>query len=261
MEQSSTTFCIYGAITKCPTLFKCFYLWVHLSLATLNLGPASASVSDEEALFFRHSVLSNSLWPRGPQQHARPPCPSPTPGVLPNPCPWSRWCHPTISSSVAPFASRPQSFPAPGSLPMSQLFASGGQRIGVSASTPVLPMNAQDWFPLGGLLGSPCSLRDSRVLPNTTVKKHQFFGVQTEKTWDSLQDENLGLCEDGPAGLSSLLPEPIFSSAPASTWKRRRWAGRSPLHPAPWQHSGPHQSSPPSRTTQIASLIQPHNPP
>ena len=79
--------------------------------------------------------------------------------------------------------------------------------------------------------------------------------------WDGLQDENLGLCEDGPAGLSSLLPEPIFSSAPTSPWKRRRWAGRSPLHPAPWQYSGPHESSPPSRTTQIACLLQPRNPP
>ena len=135
MEQSSTTFCIYGAITKCPTLFKRFYLWVHLSLATLNLGPASASVSDEEALFFRHSVLSNSLWPRGPQQHARPPCPSPTPGVLPNPYPFSRWCYPAISSSVVPLSSCLQSFPASGSFPMSQLFASGVQSIGVSAST------------------------------------------------------------------------------------------------------------------------------
>ena len=90
---------------------------------------------------FSRSVLPNCLWP----QHARPPCSSPTPGIYPNPCPLSRWCHPTISSSVVPFSSCPQSFPAPGSFQISQLFASGGQCIGVSASTSVLPMNTQDW--------------------------------------------------------------------------------------------------------------------
>ena len=84
-------------------------------------------------------------WP----QHARPPCPSPTPGVHPNPCPLSWWCHPTISSSVGSFSSCPQSLSASGSFPMSQLFASGGQSIGVSGSTSVLPMNPQDWYPLG----------------------------------------------------------------------------------------------------------------
>ena len=96
---------------------------------------------------FNRSVVSDSLWPHEPQ-HARPPCPSPTPGVYPNPCPLSWWCHPTISSSVVPFSSCPQSLPASGSFPMSQLFTSGGQSIGVSASTSVLPMNTQDWFPL-----------------------------------------------------------------------------------------------------------------
>ena len=96
---------------------------------------------------FSHSVVSDSLQPHGPQ-HARPPCPSPTPGVHPNPCPSSQWCHPTISSSVVPFSSCPQSFPASGSFQMG-LFESGSQSIGVSASTSVLPMNIQDWFPLG----------------------------------------------------------------------------------------------------------------
>ena len=90
--------------------------------------------------------MSDSLWPHE-WQHARPPCPSPTPGVCPNPCPLSQWCHPTISSSVVPFFSCPQSFPASGSFPMSQLFTSSGQCIGVSASTSVLPMNTQDWSP------------------------------------------------------------------------------------------------------------------
>ena len=92
--------------------------------------------------------MSNSLWPHE-SQHARPPCPSPIPGVYPNPCPLSRWCHPAISSSVVPFSSCPQYLPASGSFPVSQLFAWGGQSIGVSASASVLPMNTQDWCPLG----------------------------------------------------------------------------------------------------------------
>ena len=97
---------------------------------------------------FSRSVVSDSLWPHEPQ-HARPPCPSPTPEVHPNPCPLSWWCHPTISSSVIPFSSSLQSFPASGSFQMSQLFTSGGQSIRISASTSVLPMNTQDWSPLG----------------------------------------------------------------------------------------------------------------
>ena len=97
---------------------------------------------------FSHSVVSNSLWPHGPQ-HTRLPCPSPTLGACSNSCPLSWWCHPTISSSVIPLSSRLQSFPASGSCPMSQLFASGGQSIGVSALASVLPMNIQDWSPLG----------------------------------------------------------------------------------------------------------------
>ena len=97
---------------------------------------------------FSRSVVSDSLRPHEPQ-HAKPPCPSSTPGVYPNSCPLSWWCHPTISSSVVPFSSCPQSFPASGSFQMSQFFASGGQSIGVSASTSVLSMNTQDWSPLG----------------------------------------------------------------------------------------------------------------
>ena len=97
---------------------------------------------------FSHSVVSDSLQPQG-LQHTRPPCPSSTPGAYSNSCPLSQWCHPTISSSVIPFSSCLQSFPAPGSSPMSQFFASGGQSTGVSASTLVLPMNTQDWSPLG----------------------------------------------------------------------------------------------------------------
>ena len=97
---------------------------------------------------FSRSVVSDSLWPHE-LQHARPPCPSPTPGVYPNSCPLSWWCHPAISSSVVPFSSCPQFLPASGSFPMSQLFTWGGQSIRVSASASVLPMNTQDWSPLG----------------------------------------------------------------------------------------------------------------
>ena len=127
---------------------------------------------------FSHSVVSNSLQPHEPQ-HTRPPCPSPTPGVHPNPCPSSWWCHPTISSSVVPFCSCHQSFPESGSFQISQLFASGGQSIGVSASTSVVPMNTQDCSPLGwtGWI-SLQSKGLSRVFSNTAVQKHQFFGAQ-----------------------------------------------------------------------------------
>ena len=127
---------------------------------------------------FSHSVVSNSLWPHG-LQHTRLPCPSPTPGAYSNSCPLSWWCYPTISSSVVPFSSCLQSFPASGSFPMSQFFASGGISIGVSASASVLPMNIQDWFPLGwtGWI-SLQSKGLSRVFSNTTVQRHEFFGAQ-----------------------------------------------------------------------------------
>ena len=127
---------------------------------------------------FSRSVMSDSLWPHG-LQHARSPCPSPTPRAYSNSCPSGCWCHPTISSSVFCFSSCPQSFTASGSFPMSQLFASGGQSIGVSASASVLPMNIQDWFPWEwtGLI-SLLSKGLSRIFSNTIVQKHQFFGAQ-----------------------------------------------------------------------------------
>ena len=127
---------------------------------------------------FGRSVVSNSLRPLG-LQHARPPCPSPTPGVYSNSCPLSRGCHLTISSFVVPFSSRLQSFPASGSFPMSQFFTSGGQSIGASALPSVLPMKIQDWFPLGliGLIFSQ-SKELLRVFSNTTVQNHQFFNTQ-----------------------------------------------------------------------------------
>ena len=124
------------------------------------------------------SVVSESLQPHE-SQHTRPPCPSPIPGVYPNSCPSSWWCHPAISSSVIPFSSWPQSLPASGSFPISQPFAWGGQSIGVSASASVLPKNTQDWSPLGwtGWISFQ-SKGLSRVFSNTTVQKHQFFGAQ-----------------------------------------------------------------------------------
>ena len=127
---------------------------------------------------FSHSAVFNSLQPHG-LQHARPPCPSPTPGAYSNSRPFSQWCHPTISSCIVPFSSHLQSFPASGSFQMSRFFASGGRSIGVSASTSVLPVNIQDWYPLG--LTSWISLQSkglSRVISNTTVQKHQFFSAQ-----------------------------------------------------------------------------------
>ena len=123
-------------------------------------------------------VISDSLPPHG-LQHAKPPCPSPTPRVYSNPCLLSRWGHPTISSSVVPFSSHFQSFPALGSFPRSQFFASGGQSIGVSASTSVPPMNTQDWFPLEWTDWISLHSKGlSRVFSNTTVQKHQFFSTQ-----------------------------------------------------------------------------------
>ena len=110
---------------------------------------------------FRRSVVSDSFRPHE-SQHARSPCPSPTPGVYSNSCPSSQWCHPAISSSVVPFSSCPQSFPSSGSFPMSQLFAWGGQSTRVSASTSILPMNTQDWSPLGWTGWISSSPRDSQ---------------------------------------------------------------------------------------------------
>ena len=148
-------------------LLKCYWNWLIIPVKTVKLDQFSSITWSCPTL--QHHEL----------QHARPPCPSPTPGAHPNPCPSSWWCHPTISSSVVPFSSCPQSCPASGSFQMSQRFASGGQSIGVSASTSVLPMNTQDWSPLGwtGWI-SLQSKGLTRVFSSTTVEKHQFFGAQ-----------------------------------------------------------------------------------
>ena len=160
-------------------ILKQRYYFANKGPSSQGYGFSSVHVSVQFSSFqFNCSVMSDSLWPHE-SQHARPPCPSPAPGVHSDSCPLSLWCHPAISSSVIPFSSCPQSLPAPESFPMSQLFASGGQSIGVSASTSVLPMNMQDWFPLGwtGWI-SLQSKGLSRVFSNITVQKHQFFGTQ-----------------------------------------------------------------------------------
>ena len=153
------------------------YLWPHGLYSPWNSPGQNTGVGQSVSQFIC-SVVSDTLRPHE-LQHTRPPCPSSTPGVYPNPCPSSQWCHPTISSSVIPFSSCPRSFPASGSFEMSQLFASGGQSTGVSASTSVLPMNTQDWSPLGwtGWI-SLQSKGLSRVFSSTTVQKHQFFSAQ-----------------------------------------------------------------------------------
>ena len=142
-------------------------IWLFLSYALISSVQSS------------HSVMSDSLQPHG-LHHARLPCPSPSPKACSNSCPSSRWCHPTISSSVVRFFSHLESFPASGSFLVTQFFVSGGQRIGTSASASVLPMNIQDWFPLGlpGLL-SLQSKGLSRVFSNTIAEKHQFFSAQS----------------------------------------------------------------------------------
>ena len=157
-------------------LDRCVHLWGWTE--GLSYIPLCLDTKSNHSVQFSCSVMSESLQPHG-LQHARPPCPSPTPRVYSNSCPLSWWCHPTVSSFVIPFSSCLQSFPASESLQMSQFFASGGQSVGVSASISVLPMNIQDWFPLGWT--GWISLKSkglSRVFSNTTVQKHQFFGAQ-----------------------------------------------------------------------------------
>ena len=134
---------------------------------------------------FSCSVVSDSLQPLG-LQHARLPCPSPSPGVCSSSCPLSQWCHPTILSSVVPFSSCLKSFPASGSFPVNQVFTSGGQSFGASISKSFLPMNIQDWFPLGltGLISLLSKDSQESFFSNTTVQKHQFFSPQLS-LWSS----------------------------------------------------------------------------
>ena len=157
-----------------------------------SLGPPALPTSPivEVHSFFQFSQFSCSVMYNSFQhhrlQHAMFPCPSPTPWACSYSCPSSQWCHPTISSSVVPFSSYLQSFPESGSFPMNQFFASGGQSIGALASASALPMNIQDWFPLG--LTGLISLQSKgllRVISNTTVQKHQFFSAQLSLWFNS----------------------------------------------------------------------------
>ena len=158
---------LYFKLESHSTSFH-WYFWIGI----YGHGPEVSSVQ------FSRSVMSDSLQPHG-LQHARLPCPSPTPRAYSNSCPSSQWCHPTISSSVIPFSSHLQSFPASGFFQMSQFFTLGGQSIGVSTLASVLPMNTQDWFPLEWTSWiSLLSKGLSRVFSNTTVQKHQFFSSQ-----------------------------------------------------------------------------------
>ena len=150
-----------------------------MSLLFNRLSRSVIAFLPRSSVQFSCSVVPDSLWPHEPQ-HASPPCPSPIPGIQPNPCPLSRWCHPTICPTIChPLLLLPSIFPTSGSFQMSQLFTSGGQSIGVSASTSVLPMNAQDWSPLGWTDWISLQSKGlSRVFSNTTVQKHQFSNAQ-----------------------------------------------------------------------------------
>ena len=161
---------------------------------------------------FNCSVVSNPLRPHG-LQHARLPCPSPTPGAYSNSCPSSWWWHPTISSSVIPFSSCPQSFPASGSFPLSQFFTLAGQRIGVSASASVLPVNIQDWFPLGLTGWILQSKRLSRVFSSPTVQKHQFFSAELSLCYNQprqhIKKQRCYFANKGPSSQSCDFSTPI----------------------------------------------------
>ena len=158
----------------CDRLLSCRYCYSSIPLEnTLETNFALCHISVQ----FSCSVVSDYLQPHG-LQHARPPCPSPTPWVNSHSCPLSQWCHPTISSSAIPFSCCLQSFPALGSFLMNQLFSSGGWSIVISASASVLPMNIQDWFPLGWTGWISLLSKGLSKVSNTTVQKHQFFSAQ-----------------------------------------------------------------------------------
>ena len=176
---------IFAILIKSWFPNTCLNMVIDINFDTSNFFAGSTELDSASELWvcqpsvqFSCSVVSESLWPDG-LQHARLPCPSPTPGAYSNSCPSSQWGDPIISYSVIPFSSHLQSFPASGSFPMSELLASGDQSIGASALASVLPMNIQDWFPLGwtGWI-SLLSKGRSRVFSNTTVQKYQFFGAQ-----------------------------------------------------------------------------------
>ena len=154
-------------LRDCERMVRLLEGRIHVPESQDEGKPSTCQLGTLKLVFVQLLILSRSLWPHG-LQHARLPCPSPSPGACSNSCPLHWWCHPTISSSVVPFSSCLQSSPASGSFPVSQLFPSGDQSIGVSASASVLPMNIQDWFPLG-LTGLISFLsKELKVFLNTT---------------------------------------------------------------------------------------------
>ena len=173
----------------------------------LPAAAAAWKAHNQNSQQFSLSVVSNSLWSHG-LQHASPPCPSPTPRVYSNSCPLSWWCHPTISSSFIPFSSCLQSFPESGSFPISQFFTSGGQSIGVSASTSVLPMNTQDWFPLGWT--GWISLKSkglSRVFTGLSSKASPMWHCSTLLFPPCLHSVNVSSSEFPYLGIAPLIKE------------------------------------------------------
>ena len=175
MDREAWCAAVYG-VAKSWTWLS---YWAHMHSIRLMDSSTNSYISSWLFSSVQFSCSSCPTLRRHRLQHARPPCPSPTPRVHPNSCPLNWWCHPTISSSVVPFSSHLQSFPASGSFQMSQLFASGGQSIGISASISIFPKNIQDWFPLGWTGWISLQFKGhSRVFSNTTVQKHQFFGAQ-----------------------------------------------------------------------------------
>ena len=185
----------WGVVTKADSWAISPVYWIRFLIREIPWNcshthhPQVTVMNNKALLLFSHAIVSDSLRLHG-LQHARLPCPSLSPRICSNSCPFSQWCHPTISSSVVPFSSCPQSFPASGSFPMSWFFTSGGQSN--RASVSVLPMNIQDWSPLGlTALISLLSKGLSRVFSNTTVQKHQFFGTQAS-LWSSSHIHTLG---------------------------------------------------------------------
>ena len=178
-----------------------FYSFLKKSLGFFkvprNVNRCSVTALVIYSVQFSRSVVSDSLWPREPQ-HTRPPCPSPTPGVHSNSCPLSQWCHPAILSSVIPFSCCPQSLSASGSFQMSQPYISGGQSIGVSASTSVPPMNTQDWSPLGWTHWISLQSKGlSRVFSNTTVQMRSVLGVHWKDwCWSWNSNTSATSCEE-----------------------------------------------------------------
>ena len=179
---------------------------------------------------FSRSAVSDSLRPHE-SQHARPPCPSPTPGVHSDSHPLSQWCHPAISSSLVPFSSCPQSLPASESFPMSQLFTWGGQRIGVSALASFVPKNTQDWSPWGW--AGWISLQSkglSRVFSNTTVQKHQFFGTQLSSQSNShIHTYSTPITLSGPTPTVRKSHIHLFASLPVFTTRPCIQEGKASL--------------------------------